>query len=163
MVKKISLVVLGLIDFFIVAPIRTTFLFMTFALVSSYIFFNISLSRMTTNKFYDSSKHSYSAQNSSITYNEYYFKNDQNIFFENHGSYKVVYNEEIDSLKSNIETHKKNISLFDHDISWYTFDTNTQVKENDLINMDYEDYNNFELFYFDKDRSILYYFSVHLN
>ena len=128
-----------------------------------YLFDNISKAQMTTKQYYDSSKHNYEAFNSSIAYHEYYFRNNDNLLFQNNNMYHEISDEEINFLKSKIETHKQTMSEFDKDLTWYSFDSTNQVKINDLMFVEYKDTYSFKIYYYDLNKSTLYYFLIELD
>ncbi len=156
---KIFLIVLSGIFIFVISPVGK----MIITISTHYLAECFIKNQMIPTKYLDSSRYDFEAFNSSIAYHEYYFESDKNKYFENNKSYHKISANEIKFLTNIINQHKINIAKFDSNISWYSFDIKTQIKENDLVYVNYKNEYFFTVYYYDVNKNILYYFMIKLD
>ena len=100
-------------------------------------------------------------------YAEYYYGDNASKIFENNHKYKRVTTLDVPELKSFFEDYSQAIVFREGYEVWFDFDYKKQVKENDyfILEMRYPSfgkYDDYDIYYFDAERSILYFFHTNI-
>lgn len=153
MTKKFLLIFLGIINYFILFPLKCILLIGIITTLIVSIYYN----KLTMN-YHDSFQKQYTAFKDYADYAEYYYDEEAIEKFQLNKMYSSVTKEDFDFLKKQIRIHKKLINAYDSNILWYSFKEETQLNENDLIYQEYNHDYSFKIYYLDIDKKTLYYF-----
>ncbi|TFG83115.1 MAG: hypothetical protein E4G74_01715 [Erysipelotrichales bacterium] len=100
-------------------------------------------------------------------YAEYYYGENAKKIFEKSQKYKRVTTIDIPELESFFENYSHWIVFREGYEEWFNFDYKIQLKENDYFVLEIKDpsfgkYDDYDIYYFDAEQSILYFFHTNI-